>query len=166
MKPFDPLPPKKAPRRVRKTLPHSMPTWLANGAVFFITINCSPRGQNQLALPEKALAIERSLVHQQSSGAWWVHLFLLMPDHLHALVSFPKEAAIQRTIQNWKGFLARQEGIVWQRDFFDHRLRHDESLTEKWTYIRNNPVRKGLVSTADDWPYQWAFPARPEPPLW
>ena len=147
------------PRRVRKTLPHEMPAWVGDGSIFFITINCRPRGQNQLALASTAVAVEASLFHQQTTRAWWVHLFLLMPDHLHALVSFPKDAQYPQSIRNWKRFLARRTGIVWQRDFFDHRLRRNESLSEKWAYIRNNPVRKGLVSTADDWPYQWAFPA-------
>lgn len=159
MKPIELLSSKKAARQVRKSLQHAIPDWVGHGSDFFITINCYPRELNQLALSKTAAAIERSLLHQQSSGAWWVHMFLLMPDHLHALVSFPNEATLQRTIKNWKRFLAHQEGIVWQRDFFDHRLRQDESLAEKWTYIRNNPVRKGLVSTPDEWPYQWVFTA-------
>ena len=37
--------------------------------------------------------------------------------------------------------------------FFDHVLRSDESYSEKWNYVRNNPVRAGLVQNADDWPY-------------
>jgi putative transposase len=154
------------PYRVRKSLPHEIPSWVEEGAVFFITINCEPRGRNQLATPPIATAIERSLHHQNSCGAWWIHLFLLMPDHLHGLISFSRETPMQSSIQNWKRFLARQEGIAWQRDFFDHRLRHDESLTEKWNYIRENPVREGLVATPDDWPYQWTSgrdgsPSRP-----
>ena len=41
----------------------------------------------------------------------------------------------------------------WQPGFFDHLLRSDEPYAEKWNYVRNNPVRAGLVSNADDWPY-------------
>jgi hypothetical protein len=41
-----------------------------------------------------------------------------------------------------------------QAGFFDHILRSDESYSEKWNYVRDNPVRAGLVETADDWPYQ------------
>ena len=143
------------PYRVRKSLPHETPSWVEDGAVFFITINCEPRGRNQLTTPTAASAIERSLHHQNSCGAWWIHLFLLMPDHLHGLISFSRETPMQSSIQNWKRFLARHVGIAWQRDFFDHRLRHDESLTEKWNYIRENPVRKGLAAKPDDWPHQW-----------
>ena len=143
------------PYRVRKSLPHEIPSWVDDGAVFFITINCEPRGRNQLTTPTAESAIERSLHHQNSCGAWWIHLFLLMPDHLHGLISFSRETPMQSSIQNWKRFLARHVGIAWQRDFFDHRLRHDESLTEKWNYIRENPVRKGLAAKPDDWPHQW-----------
>ena len=42
---------------------------------------------------------------------------------------------------------------IWQRGFFDHVLRKDESYGQKWTYVRDNPVRAGLVANADDWPY-------------
>jgi hypothetical protein len=40
---------------------------------------------------------------------------------------------------------------------FDHLLRSDESLSEKWAYLRQNPVRAGLVVNADGWPYQFQF---------
>jgi len=46
-------------------------------------------------------------------------------------------------------------GIGWQRDFFDHRLRKNEAYLEKAAYIRMNPVRAGLVASAEDWPYVW-----------
>jgi putative transposase len=42
----------------------------------------------------------------------------------------------------------------WQSRHWDTRLRRSESYTEKWNYIRENPVKAGLVKNADDWPYQ------------
>jgi len=42
---------------------------------------------------------------------------------------------------------------IWQRGFFDHLLRNDESYGEKWNYVCQNPVRAGLVMNAADWPY-------------
>jgi REP element-mobilizing transposase RayT len=42
---------------------------------------------------------------------------------------------------------------LWQREFFDHLLRSSESYSEKWNYVRDNPVRSGFVLSADDWPY-------------
>jgi hypothetical protein len=42
---------------------------------------------------------------------------------------------------------------LWQREFFDHVLRSGESYSEKWHYVFDNPVRAGLVSSAEEWKY-------------
>ena len=42
----------------------------------------------------------------------------------------------------------------WQKGFFDHVLRSHESASQKWEYVKNNPVRHGYVACAEDWPYQ------------
>ncbi len=42
----------------------------------------------------------------------------------------------------------------WQPGFHDHLLRHDESYAQKWHYVWMNPVRAGLVSAPEEWPYQ------------
>lgn len=86
---------------------------------------------------------------------WWVHLLVLMPDHLHALISFPQNREMRKVVSNWKEIAAKKTGVRWQRDFFDHRLRSDESYAEKAHYIRMNPVRKNLVATPSDWPFVW-----------
>jgi hypothetical protein len=44
-------------------------------------------------------------------------------------------------------------GVRWQRNFFDHRLRHDESLAEKFAYVCQNPLRAGLIRNELEWPY-------------
>jgi putative transposase len=77
-----------------------------------------------------------------------------MPDHLHMLATFGPNAGMKTVIRNWKRYLANHAGINWQRDFFDHRLRDDESDDEKANYILNNPVRGGFVTRFEDWPYQ------------
>jgi hypothetical protein len=56
-------------------------------------------------------------------------------------------------ISKWKEWTDKRVGIVWQRDFFDHRLRDDESRREKADYILNNPVRRNLVARPEDWPF-------------
>ncbi len=138
----------------RKKLPHDIPDWIKDDAIFFITVQCDGT-HNQLARNDVAEAVKESLSHRQVLGQWWVHFFLLMPDHLHGLVTFSCEHAMRRVVQDWKRFLACEKGIQWQCDFFDHRIRTMDELHEKWYYIRNNPVRKNLVASPDDWPYQW-----------
>ncbi|MSU48885.1 MAG: hypothetical protein EXS37_07330 [Opitutus sp.] len=78
-----------------------------------------------------------------------------MPDHAHALLAFPAGESMLKVVRDWKRFTSRQTQIAWQRDFFDHRIRNDENWELKAAYIRENPVRKGLVVAASDWP--WIF---------
>lgn len=145
--------------RFRKALPHESAVWLADGAVWFLTICCQERGRNQLARESVGDSLLQSALffHERR---WFVHLFLLMPDHLHALIGFPPDEKIQDVVRAWKKYQATRHGIVWQRDFFDHRLRRDESVDEKARYIRMNPVRAGLARVPEEWPYVLAFEGR------
>src|SRR3954468_3735282 len=139
----------------RQHLYHDTPPWVANGACFFVTICATPRGENQLATPADAPAILASSAHYHELRTWWVHLFLLMPDHAHALLVVAPNKTLENTIRAWKSWQVKTLGIKWQKGFFDHRLRSDESFEEKTNYIRHNPVRAGLVARAEDWRYVW-----------
>ncbi len=88
-------------------------------------------------------------------GQWWVHLFLIMPDHVHGLITFGRCNSMKRSIADWKRYLARSHTIDWQTDFFDHRIRDHRELEEKRSYILNNPVRAGLINAVGEWPYVW-----------
>ncbi|MEY2497074.1 MAG: REP-associated tyrosine transposase [Verrucomicrobiota bacterium] len=85
--------------------------------------------------------------------------YVIMPDHLHLFVCGPDHFALGRWVGMLKQCLEKQivrgeiAGSVWQRRFFDHVLRSDESYAQKWNYVRDNPVRAGLVTNADAWPY-------------
>jgi putative transposase len=139
----------------RKSLPHTIPQWVRDDNLFFITVCCEPRGVNQLCKPVIAKSLFESLAFRNSHAVWHTYLCVLMPDHLHALICFPRDTPMRQALSNWKGFLAKTCAIEWQRDFFDHRLRNDESFREKAAYIRENPVRKGLCAAAEEWPFTW-----------
>jgi putative transposase len=139
----------------RKFLPHATPAWVRPGAAFFLTLCCVPRGANHLCHETVAGLLFEAAEFRHRAERWFVHLLLLMPDHLHGLVSFSAEEEMKKVIANFKGIAAKRAGIVWQRDFFDHRLRSDESFDEKARYIRMNPVRMGLVASPELWPYVW-----------
>lgn len=84
------------------------------------------------------------------------HAFLLMPDHLHALLSFALDESMSDVIRDWKRFHTRSKGVTWQDGYFDHRMRADErgtQLSTKMNYIRQNPVVAGLCAKAQDWPW-------------
>lgn len=78
-----------------------------------------------------------------------------MPDHVHLLLQENPERSISKEIRDWKKYVSRTLGIPWQRDFFEHRLRSDESRSEKYAYILHNPVRAGLAERVEGWPFWW-----------
>lgn len=139
----------------RKPLPHEVPLWVdPQKETYFITVCCQTKGPNQLAQNDIALPLLDTVRFRNEQFIWFAHVFLVMPDHVHALLSFPPaEHTLQQRITLWKRWTARQLGIAWQRDFFEHRLRSEESWREKADYILANPVRKGLVKEPKDWPY-------------
>ena len=142
----------------RTWLHHDIPSWVRNcDEIFFITVCAAPRGTRQLIEPEIANTLIDSVAHRHDAKECWVHLFVVMPDHVHGLLSFPSaEHGMKRTIANWKRWTARRLKIEWQPGFFDHRLRGNESFDEKADYIRMNPVRAGLVARPEDWPHIWS----------
>ena len=135
----------------RKKLPHAVPQWVPTGCWFFITIKSVPPAKNQLCHADNGEAVIAALAHNHDKLVWHCRLALLMPDHLHAILAFPPEPGMETTVNNWKKFVARQHGVEWQRDFFDHRLRNHGELDEKTSYILMNPVRRGLCERAEDW---------------
>lgn len=141
----------------RKQLPHNPPPWVPSGALFFVTLHCAAREREQLTVASTAEALLESVAHYHTTGRWFARLFLLMPDHAHALLAFPNAESMRIVVSDWKRYTARQLRIEWQRDFFDHRVREGENWQIKADYIRVNPVRKGRVARAEDWP--WKFEA-------
>jgi putative transposase len=140
---------------VRKKLPHAIPQWVAEGSWFFITIKCDPPEKNQLCQPDTGRQVLAAVVHNHEKLIWHCRLCLLMPYHLHAIISFPREPGMKTVMMDWKRFLAAKHNIQWQRDFFDHRLRDEHQVLEKTSYILMNPVRKGLCKRPEDW--TWGF---------
>ena len=135
-------PPPQLPKRQR--LYHSTPPWVRPAEIFFITVCCAQRGTNQLAKSEVFAVMINALNQYIQNSKLWTELFLTMPDHLHALISFPADEQMEKVLRDWKRFVAKQAGVIWQPGFFDHRLRSNESYEEKAHYIRMNPVRDGL----------------------
>ena len=85
--------------------------------------------------------------------------YVIMPDHIHLFVCGDAEFELAPWFRLLKPYLGKavvrraSEDPIWQRGFFDHVLRSNESYGQKWNYVRDNPVRGGLASRADDWPY-------------
>jgi REP-associated tyrosine transposase len=138
-------------------LHHNVPHWVEPGALFHIRIRLDhEKKQKPLTVPRLAQAILESAKFYETRMRWHITLFLLMPDHLHALLSFGRDKSMSEVIKGWKRFHKRVNYVMWQEGYFDHRLRADERGTQfsaKLNYIRRNPVAAGLCARVEDWPW-------------
>lgn len=141
----------------RKWMRHETPPWVGSDAVFFLTICAGNRGGAEFLDNNRAKRILESAKFYHDNKKWWVSLILVMPDHLHMLVQFPPQTEMNMLVKNWKRFLTRETAVSWQKGFFEHRIRNDESLQEKADYIRNNPLTAGLIEPDEEWPWQDGF---------
>jgi len=90
-----------------------------------------------------------------------------MPEHVHLLLTPLRDAngdvfCLRDILKGIKGASARRvnqlldcSGPVWQEESFDYVIRCWESLQQKIDYIRQNPVRRGLVKTPEEYPWLW-----------
>jgi putative transposase len=129
-----------------------------NNPVFFITF-CTYRRRKLLATDFANAAFTQFANRAYEKHNVAVGRYVIMPDHLHFFVCGPDNFELGRWIGLLKQSLAKavssavETNPIWQRGFFDHLLRSDESYSQKWNYVFDNPVRAGLVRKAEEWPY-------------
>jgi REP element-mobilizing transposase RayT len=136
--------------------PPRIPVWLRweQRVIYFVTI-CVEDRQSVLA-NDKALNAFKAAIGKLQH--WRVLAATVMPDHLHAFVAptQDRDAKLGNFSAALKRWIRKQLNASWnfQPGCFDCLLRSDESLHDKWLYVRENPVRAHLVKHWKDWPYQ------------
>ena len=145
--------------------------------LFFVTF-CTARRRKILAnTPAHSAFIayaKRALDHNVAVGR-----YVMMPDHIHVFVAGGRDFNLGTWVRGLKRVVAaavtggrhrkhsaaetaaattvlpvEKSQPLWQRGFFDHLIRNTESYAQKWDYVRENPVRAGLVGKAEEWKYQ------------
>ena len=98
------------------------------------------------------------------AGRFTISDFVVMPNHVHILMTLPGNVSLEKAMQLIKGgfsFRARKDlgfpGEIWQRGFSDVRIVDQESSLKHREYIDQNPVRAGLASTPDAYPFGSAY---------
>lgn len=100
---------------------------------------------------ETAELLITTLFRYRDAGKFLLHAFVVMPDHIHVLLTPAPDMAVERCAQLIKGgfsFAARKSvsGEIWQEGYHAHRITDDEDLRNQTSYILNNPARKRLES--------------------
>ena len=153
-------PPKPARKRLRlKGFDYSNPS-----QVYFLTI-CASEGTSPFLDKDLSSQIIKSLFFYRNQKGFRLYSYCVMPDHFHLVMSPANSLSVSQIVGNLKAYttkLAQEKGLngkLWQKSFYDHILRKDESLLKICEYVSANPVRKGLVRR----PEEWAYSGMPDP---
>ncbi len=129
--------------------------------IYFVT-TCTYQRESRLA-SEGIHGICRDVWRKcEQLYGWIVGRYVVMPDHVHFFCATRRDDHRLKTfVGKWKEWTAKYatrrlglEPPLWQEEFFDHLLRSHENYEQKWNYLRENPVRAGLVVGHDEWVFQ------------
>ena len=106
-----------------------------------------------------------TLQSYRAAGKFYLHAFVVMPNHIHLLLTVPDGLTLERVMQYIKGGFSHQvgklngtAGPIWQKSFVDRRVRDIREFENFRRYIHENPVRAGLVAVAEGYSYSSANP--------
>jgi putative transposase len=141
---------------------HSDPLHTVAGArTFFVTSSIA--GKRSLLQSDRSATLFLETLYEYRPGKFSLHEFVVMPDHFHLLLTVGSELTIERAIQFVKGGFSFRAGRelgftapVWQKGFSEVRILNTDAFDRVAQYIRNNPVRRGLVQHAAEFPYSSA----------
>ncbi|MFZ0311201.1 MAG: transposase [Candidatus Korobacteraceae bacterium] len=122
----------------------------------FVTFSCYRR----LPLLQSAGAkrrFELALEQTRPQYGFWVTGYVIMPEHVHLLMSEPDRATLAVALQALKQSMARRlignQEHFWQARYYDFNVYTTKKRVEKPRYMHRNPVKRGLVQEPQDWPW-------------
>jgi putative transposase len=127
-------------------------------STYFITADAYQK-QHLLQSERSALLLIDMLLHYRKQQKYLLHEFVVMPHHIHVLLT-PTGITIERAVGLIKGGLSFRRtrelslrGEIWQNSFHDWRVRDAEGYEGYGTYIHRNPIKAGLCEIAADFPF-------------
>ena len=136
----------------------SIPARSERTGTFFVTSATFHR-RRLFQVPANAELFLETLQQYRREGHYKLHAFVVMPDHIHFLLT-PQGVTIERVVGLIKGGFSHRMGSrfpIWQRGFTDHRIRDKNEFVMRRNYIHQNPVRAGIVELCEAYPYSSAY---------
>ncbi|HXZ81974.1 MAG TPA: transposase [Terriglobales bacterium] len=139
-------------------MPSRLKRYQHTGSDHFLTFSCFRR----LALLRSAQAkhtFEQQLEQVRHWYGFLIFGYVVMPEHVHLLVSEPRQDDLRAAIQMLKQLVSRRlphigEGTpFWQPRYYDFNVFSNRKWVEKLKYIHRNPVERGLVQAPEEWPW-------------
>jgi REP-associated tyrosine transposase len=125
---------------------------------FFVTTNTADR-RRLFQVTRNAELLLHLLEEDRARGRYAVHCYVIMPDHLHLILTPAPEVSLEKAVQFIKGgfsFRLKSKSKVWQESFAWERMKDLRDYAAHRDYIHANPVRKLLCERAEDFAYSSA----------
>lgn len=124
----------------------------STGDLHFVTFSCYHRAPFLLS-SEARDAFEQSLEKMRFRYGFFISAYVVMPEHVHLLMSEPQDGVLATAIQALKLSVTKRysEERFWQKRYYDFNVFTERKIVEKRRYIHRNPVSRGLVSDPLDW---------------
>jgi len=100
--------------------------------------------------------LQQTILDYREQRKFLLHAFVLMPDHFHALITPAPNVSLEKALQFIKGgfsFRLKSKFDVWERSFNESQISSEEKFISCVRYIEENPIRRGLASTPQDYPF-------------
>ncbi|EIL99378.1 transposase [Rhodanobacter thiooxydans] len=139
----------------------------ATSGTYFFTVNLAGRSSHLLI--ERIDTLRQAVRAVKQSHPFEIVAWVVLPEHMHAVWTLPPDDAdfstrwllikanFSRTIERREAIrdsrLRKGERGIWQRRFWEHRIRDEDDLARHIDYVHINPVKHGHASRAADWPY-------------
>ena len=142
-------------------MPRDLKRYQQTGESHFITFSCFHRQPGLRRAPARDLFV-KVLEETRAKFCFVVIGYVVMPEHVHLLISEPELGSLALALQMLKQNSSRelrgaqtfdpQPGVhFWQRRYYDFNLRTEKKRIEKLKYMHRNPVKRGLVARPEDW---------------
>jgi putative transposase len=133
-------------------MPKGLVRYQQAGCFHFLTFSCYRRLPHLGTVAPREL-FERSLEVMRIRYDFVVCGYVVMPEHVHLLVSEPKKALLSKVIQALKLSVSVQskERPFWQPRYYDFNVHNEKKRVEKLKYMHRNPVVRGLVEKPEQW---------------
>jgi putative transposase len=135
-------------------MPHGLKRYQTQDHDHFITFSCHDR-KTYLQTPESRDLFEHSLERTRRKYRFQVLAYVVMPEHVHLLVSEPETEPLSKAIQSLKLSVSKQSPRhpFWLAHYYDFNVITRPKRIEKIRYIHRNPVTRGLVEAPEHWPH-------------
>jgi putative transposase len=103
--------------------------------------------------------LKQTILDYRSQGKFLLHAFVIMPDHFHVLITPAPQVSLEKAMQFIKGgfsFRLKSKLDVWMRSFNESQVMSQDKFRSCLRYIEENPVRRGLATAPDAYPYSSA----------